>query len=124
MSYSKTSYLLPRGPPQVETVEINKNPRRSASSLVLRDRIRRLFLHQDHSSSSRLESSSTRSGARFVIIASWLKVKAEVLKLLYTNMLVLFTWLLAGLVILPVIFASIRNSRGIGRARKAMFSAV
>lgn len=42
-------------------------------------------------------------------------------------MLVLFTWLLAGLVILPVMFASIRNSRaldGIGRARKAVFSAV
>jgi HAMP domain-containing protein len=55
-----------------------------------------------------------------------MKVKAEVLKLLYTNMLVLFTWLLAGLVILPVMFASIRNSRaldGIGKAGKAVFSA-
>ncbi|KAH6667732.1 hypothetical protein B0J14DRAFT_442502, partial [Halenospora varia] len=44
------------------------------------------------------------------------------------NMLVLlFTWLLAGFVVLPVMFASIRNSRaldGIGRAGKAVFSAV
>ena len=60
------------------------------------------------------------------MMASWMKVKAEVPKLLYANMLVLFTWLLAGLVILPVMFASIRNSRaldGIGRAGKAVFSA-
>jgi hypothetical protein len=58
-------------------------------------------------------------------MASWGKVKAEVPKLLYTNMLV--SWLLAGLVILPVMFASLRNSRaldGIGRAGKAVFSAV
>ena len=62
-----------------------------------------------------------------MMMASWMKVKAEVAKLLYANMLVLFTWLLAGLVILRVIFASIRNSRaldGIGRAGKAVFSAV
>ncbi|KAH7417506.1 hypothetical protein BKA64DRAFT_658064 [Cadophora sp. MPI-SDFR-AT-0126] len=42
-------------------------------------------------------------------------------------MLVLFTWLLAGLVILLVMFASIRNSRaldGIGRAGKVVFSAL
>jgi len=61
------------------------------------------------------------------MMASWLKVKAEVPKLLYANMLVLFTWLLAGLVILPVMFASIRHSRaldGIRRAGKAVFSVV
>jgi hypothetical protein len=60
-------------------------------------------------------------------MATWMKVKTEVPKLSYANMLVLFTWLLAGLVILPVMFASIRNSRaleGIGRAGKAVFSAV
>ena len=59
------------------------------------------------------------------MMASWVKVKAEVPKLLYANMLV--SWLLAGLVILPVMFASIRNSRaldGIGRAGKAVFSEV
>lgn len=125
MSNSKTSHLSPQDPSQVETVEINKNPRRSASSPALRDRTRRLFLHQDHSSGSRSESSSTRSGARLIMIASWMKVKAEVSKPLYANMLV--PWLLAGLVILPVMFASIRNSRaldGIGRAGKAVFSAV
>ncbi len=127
MSHSKTSHVSPRDPPQVETVEIDKNPRRSTSSPELRDRIRRLFMHQDFSSGSRSESSSTRSGAGLITMASWIKVKAEVPKLLYANMLVLFTWLLAGLVILPVIFASIRNSRaldGIQRAGKAVFSAV
>lgn len=123
MSNSNTSHLSPRDPPQVEIVEIDKNPRRSASSPALRDRTRRLFLHQDHSSGSRSESSSIRSGAR--LMASWGKVKAELPKLLYTNMLV--SWLLAGLVILPVMFASLRNSRaldGIGRAWEAVFSAV
>lgn len=56
-----------------------------------------------------------------------MKVKAEVPKLSYANILVLFTWLLAGLVILPWIFATIRNSLaldGIGRAGKAVFSTV
>ncbi|KAH6704333.1 hypothetical protein BKA61DRAFT_186845 [Leptodontidium sp. MPI-SDFR-AT-0119] len=127
MSHSKASHLSPRDPPQVDKVEDNKNPRRRASSPVLCDRIRNFFLHQDHSSGSRSKCSSARSGARLVIMATWLKVKAEVPKLLYAKLLVLFTWLLAGVVILHVMFASIRNSRaldGIGRAGKAVFSAV
>jgi hypothetical protein len=63
------------------------------------------------------------------MMASWMKVKTEVPKILYANMLaLLFTWLLlAGFTVFPVTFASIRNSRaldGIGRAGKAVFSAV
>lgn len=55
-------------------------------------------------------------------------MKTEVPKILYENMLaILFTWHLAGFIVLPVTFASIRNSRaldGIGRAGKAVFGAV
>jgi predicted histidine transporter YuiF (NhaC family) len=51
------------------------------------------------------------------------------LGILYANMLAsLFTWLLlAGFMVLPVTFASLRSSRalnGIGKAGKAVFGAV
>ncbi|KAH8674825.1 hypothetical protein BGZ60DRAFT_429794 [Tricladium varicosporioides] len=62
------------------------------------------------------------------MMASWMKVKTEVPKILYIKMLaLLFTRFLAGFVALPVMFASIRNSRAlhsIGRARKAVLSTV
>ena len=58
---------------------------------------------------------------------AWLKMKTEVLKIVYANMLaLLFTGLLAGLGLLPVMFALIRNSRaldGVGGAEKAVFGA-
>jgi hypothetical protein len=63
----------------------------------------------------------------------WIKMKIEVPKIylgiLYANMLAnLFTWLiLAGFIILPVTFSSIRNSRAlddIGKAGKVVFGAI
>ena len=60
-------------------------------------------------------------------MACWLKVKAEMTKLLYAKLLVLVTWLLASLVIFPLMSTSIRNSRalnGIVRAGKVVFSVV
>lgn len=125
-SCSVPSRLSLQDPPQV-AVEINKSPCRSASPPVLRDRICRLFLHQDHSSGSCSEPSST-SGPCLVMMAAWMRIKTKVPKILYENMLaILFTWLLAGFIILPVTFGSIRNSRaldGIRRAGKAVFSVV
>jgi hypothetical protein len=68
-----------------------------------------------------------------ILMNDWIKMKIEVLKIylgiLYANMLAnLFTWLLlAGFIILPVTFSSIRNSRAlnnIGKARKAVFDAI
>lgn len=55
----------------------------------------------------------------------WIKMKIEVPKIymgiLYTNMLAsLFTWLLlAGFIVLPVTFASIRNSHALDDIGKA-----
>jgi phosphoglycerol transferase MdoB-like AlkP superfamily enzyme len=63
----------------------------------------------------------------------WVRMKIEVpkiyLSILYANMLAsLFTWfLLAGFIVLPVTFASLRSTRavnGIGKAGKAVFGAV
>ena len=127
-SHSKLSYLSLQDPPQVEAVEVDKSLCQSALSPALRDRIRRLFLHQDHSSGSCLEPSSTSSRPRLVIIAAWMRIKTEVPKILYTNMLtIFFTWLRVGFIVLPVTFASIRNSYAldsIGRAGKVVFSVV
>ncbi|KAH8758836.1 hypothetical protein BGZ57DRAFT_771051 [Hyaloscypha finlandica] len=55
-------------------------------------------------------------------------MKIDVPKILYANMLAsLFTWLLlAGFIVLPATFASIRNSRaldGMGKAGKAVIGA-
>lgn len=126
-SHLKPSHLSLRDPPQVEVVEIDKSPPRIVLFPALRDRIRRLFLHQDHLSGCHSEPSSTSSGPRLVMMAYWIKVKTEVPKIVYANMLtLLFTGLLAGFGLLPVMFASIRNSRaldGVGRAGKAVFSA-
>jgi hypothetical protein len=63
----------------------------------------------------------------------WIKMKIEVPKIylgiLYANMLAnLFTWLLlAGFIILPITFSSIRNSHAlndIGKAGKAVFGVI
>jgi hypothetical protein len=58
----------------------------------------------------------------------WIRMKIDVLKILYANILTsLFTWLLlAGFIVLPVIFALIRNSRALndmGKAGKVVISA-
>ncbi|KAG9228628.1 hypothetical protein BJ875DRAFT_489680 [Amylocarpus encephaloides] len=124
-SHSKPSYLSIQDPPQVKAVEIDKSPLRIVPFPALRDRIRQLFLHQDHSSGYHPEPSSTRSGPRLAMITSW--IKTEVPKIVYANMLaLLLTGLLAGFGLLPIMFTSIRDSRaldGVGRAGKAVLSA-
>jgi hypothetical protein len=68
-----------------------------------------------------------------VLMNDWIRMKIEVPRIywgiLYTNMLAsLFTWLLlAGFMVLPVTFSSLRTSRalnGLGRAGKIVIGAV
>jgi hypothetical protein len=59
---------------------------------------------------------------------AWTRMKIEVPKILYANMFAsLFTWLLlAGFIVFPATFTSIRNSRaldGMGKAGKVIVSA-
>ena len=121
---SETSHLSLRYP---QVKEEGKSPRQRASSPAACDQSRRLSQQQDYKSGPHSESSSARSVVSFLAMACWLKVKAEITKLLYAKLLVLVTWLVAGLVIFPLIFTSIRNSRavnGITRAGKAGISVV
>jgi hypothetical protein len=92
---------------------------------------REVLIHQDHSGDSYLELRDLEPQP--VLMNDWIKMKIEVPKIylgiLYANMLAsLFTWLiLAGFVVLPVTFASIRNSRAldeIGKAGKTVFGTV
>lgn len=115
-----------------QPVEIEKHPRRRASSPWLRDRSHReAVIHQHNPSGSHLEHRNAEP--RPIIMNDWIRMKIEVpkiyLSILYANMLAsLFTWLLlAGFIVLPVTFASLRSSRavsGIGKAGKAVFGAV
>jgi ABC-type phosphate/phosphonate transport system permease subunit len=62
-------------------------------------------------------------------MTSEMNMKTEMPKILYANMLAsLFTWfLLAGLIVLPMTFASIRNSHApdsIAKAGKVLFGVV
>ena len=68
-----------------------------------------------------------------MLVNNWIKMKIEVpkvyLRILHANVLAsLFTWLLlAGFIVLPVTFASLRSSRAfnsLGEASKAAFGAV
>ena len=121
---SESSHLSLRYP---QVKEEGKSPRQRASSPAACDQSRRLSQQQDYSSGPHLESSSARSVVSFLTMACWLKVKAEMTKLLYAKLLVLVTWLLASLVIFPLMSTSIRNSRalnGIVRAGKVVFSVV
>lgn len=68
-----------------------------------------------------------------ILMNDWIRMKIEVPRIywgiLYTNMLAhLFTWLLlAGFMVLPVTFSSLRTSRalnGLGNAGKIVISAV
>lgn len=124
--HSKPSHLPLRDPPQIETVEIDKSLRQIVLSPTLRDRIRRLFLHQDHSSGCYSKASSTRSGP-WLIVASWIKVKTEAPKRFHANMFVVFfIGLFASFGILPAIFVSIRNSYAfdsVERTTKAVIKA-
>ena len=126
VKHSRSAPIIPRLP------EIERHPRRRASSSSLRDRSRReVVIHQNNPSDSHLEHRN--SEPRPIIMNDWIRMKIEVpkiyLSILYANMLAsLFTWLLlAGFTVLPVTFASLRNSRavsGIGKAGKTVFSAV
>ncbi|KAH7363945.1 hypothetical protein BKA65DRAFT_489994 [Rhexocercosporidium sp. MPI-PUGE-AT-0058] len=126
MSQSKSSYVSSWDPPRVDNFKEGETPRQRTSCPVC-NQSSRTCLQQDHSSGSHSDTSSTSSGIRFVFMTLWLKVKAEVLELSHTKLIFLVARLLPSLVILPVMFASIRNSRavdGMGRAGKALLSVV
>jgi hypothetical protein len=126
-SYSACSSISPillQDPPKIKS-------RRRASSPLLPDRSHREAVLQDHSSDS--NSEPRNSEPQPLVMNDWVKMKIEVPKIylgiLYTNMLAsLFTWLLlAGFIVLPVIFNSLRNSHAIdsiGKAGKAVFGTV
>jgi hypothetical protein len=108
-----------------------KRLRRASSPLLHCQSHREAVTHQDHSSDSHLELRD--SEPQPVLMDDWIKMKIEVPKIylgiLYANMLAsLFTWLLlAGFIVLPVAFTSIRNSRAlddIGKAGKVVFGVV
>ena len=129
---SSISHFSLQDPPQIELLDIDKTPRQSASSPSLRGQsCREDVIRQDHSRDSRPEPRSAESQP--FLMNDWVKMKIEMPKvylgILYANMLAsLFTWLLlAGFTVLPVTFASLRNSRTlneIGKAGKAVFGAV
>jgi hypothetical protein len=130
LSSSSISDFILEDPPQIQLGK--KNPRRSLSSPSLRRRSRpEIDIHQDYSHDPSPEPGN--SEPRPVLMNDWIKMKIEVPKIymgiLYANLLAgLFTWLLlAGFMVLPVTFASLRSSRalnGIGKAGKAVFGAV
>ena len=123
---SSSSHFQLQAPPKIK-----KRPRRASSPLVRGRSRREAVIHQDRSSDSYLELRGLEPLP--LMMNDWIKMKIEVPKIylgiLYANMLAsLFTWLLlAGFIVLPVTFASIRNSRAlddIGKARKVVFGAV
>jgi len=116
--------LSPQAPSKTQAIEISKSPRRSVLSPLLCSRSRRAIPHQD--SHPRLNSEDSEPHS--ILMNDWIRMKIDVPKILYANMLAsLFTWLLlAGFIVLPATFASIRNSRaldGMGKAGKAVIGA-
>ena len=120
---SSTSHFQLQDPPRIKN-----RPRRASSPLLPGQSRREAVIHQDR---SYLELRNLVPQP--ILMNDWIKMKIEVpriyLGILYANMLVnLFTWLLlAGFIILPVTFSSIRNSRAlddIGKAGKAVFGAI
>ena len=125
---SQISPLSLQDPPQIQIVDINESPRRSLLSPLLCRRNRRVILHQDRSSEFHPRLNSKDSEPQPVLMNDWIRMKIDVPKILYANMLAsLFTWLLlAGFIVLPATFASIRNSRALddmGKAGKVVISA-
>jgi hypothetical protein len=122
-TYSQISPLSLQDPPDLHFVENNKSPRRSRSSPSLCSRKCPAILHQE-----RPGPNSQDSEPQPVLANDLIRVKIEVSKIVYANMLAgLFAWLLlVSFIVLPATFASIRNSRaldGIGKAGKAVISA-
>lgn len=98
-------------------VKTEKGLPRHASSPSLQDRIRQI-LNPDNS-----ENAHFGSGTE--LMTSEVKLRTEVLKILYADLLAsLLTWiLLAGLITLPVIFASVSNFAALDRIERSIFGA-
>jgi hypothetical protein len=111
--------LSPQAPSKTQAIEISKSPRRSVLSPLLYSRSRRAILHQD--SHPRLNSEDSEPHS--ILMNDWIRMKIDVPKILYANMLAsLFTWLLlASFIVLPATFASIRNSRALDGDPKRPF---
>jgi hypothetical protein len=111
-------------------IQPDKSPHRRASSPSLPAHSRRdVVIHQAESR----DPEPRNSNPQLLLTNRWIDMKLELqhvyLSILYANMLAgLFTWLLlAGFIVLPVTFASLRNSRAlnsIGSAGRIAFNAV
>jgi hypothetical protein len=102
-----------------QTPDIDKSPRR-----------REVVIHQDIARDTSRDTQLRESG---LSTNRWTDMKLEephiYLRILYANMLAsLFTWLLlAGFMVIPVTFASLRSSRAlssIGKAGRDAFNAI
>ena len=127
-THSRISPLLLQDTRRIKIIEIDKSPQRSASSPLLCRRNLRAILHQHSPSDSLPRVNSKDSEPQPVLMNDWIRMKIDVPKILYANMLAsIFTWLLlAGFIVLPATFASIRNSRaldGMGKAGNVVISA-
>jgi hypothetical protein len=97
------------------TIEIRKNTRRRASSPFPWARNRRAFIPGDSSGGSRPRFVSQDLEPQPILMDAWTRMKIEVPKILYANMLAsLFTWLLLiGFIFFPATFSMIRNSHAL-----------
>jgi hypothetical protein len=125
-THSSISSLSLQDPLQIKIVDIDQSPQRSASSPLLYRRNRPAILHQDRSSYLHPRLFFEDSESQPVLMNDWIRMKIDVPKIMCANMLAsLFTWLLlAGFIVLPATFASIRNRalEDVGKTGKVVIS--